>query len=310
LTYTPDLGIGEQSLWPVNVTTDEKLNDDINSYSYGLINQALQFGPTRFYFNMQHTYQGRFTQPQIDTEYGKTIANRLSFNQYTGLINGISYRGSTSIDLRTAQGQGLKDIDHTRFDDLNNLFDMTLIKNVYFSEDYIYSIRYSQPLTSNMIFNYSIADLIFPIINAKSKFTFRTVWNQSFQDPRSSNLTFINNFDFELGKNWKFHISTRSLNEKIYLYSQSLANAYQVADTTGEYQHRNFFTDLLNSINIFQPSKMQDSYFKLKEANISVEHDLHCWQMSFGYSLNQKYYNYGTTTQYPYLEHSFWLKLI
>ena len=304
LTYRPDVGIGETSILPYNVSSEQILNDQIGTYQYGDVNQTLQLGPSSFYLNMQHTYEGRFTEPPIDIEFGKTIINHLAFNQFTSLINGFSYRGSSGVDLRTTQGEGIKEIDHTRFDDFNNLFDMTLIRNIYFSEDYIYSIRYGQPLTSNMLFNYSMANLNFPQLDMKGAYKFSTIWNHSFQNPRSSNMTIINNLDFDIGKYWKLHISTHSLNENLYLYSQSLVNGYQV-----QYLHRNFITDLLNSINIFSPSVMKNSYFKLKQANISVDHDLHCWTMSFGYSLNQRFFNYGATTQYPYLESSVWLKI-
>ena len=91
-----------------------------------------------------------------------------------------------------------------------------------------------------------------------------------------------------------------------------MAKKYEIEETektVGEYEQRNFFIDLLNSMNIFQPSKMRDSYFKLKSANISISHDLHCWEMAAGYTMSQRYFNYGRITQYPYFEHSFWLRV-
>lgn len=312
INYRPSAGIGDQAYWAYDVDESEKKNYERNTYSYGNLGQALQLGPSSFYFNFNHALKYRFEEPDESNEYGKIVSHSMGLGQRSVPFSGLTFQANTSYDLRTKKGEKLVGIERSRFSDLNTQLNLTAIRNISVSERYIYSIRYNKPLTSNLNFNYSVKDIPFPIINKIDRFTFNSIWNHNIQNPRNSNLNLNNTFEVKISKNWRFNLSTHTVNEKLYLYSKSLAKKYEIEETeknVGEYEHRNFFVDLFNSINIFQPSKMQNSYFKLKSANISVLHDLHCWEMAFGYTLSQRYFNYGRITQYPYFEHSFYLRI-
>ncbi|MDD5066512.1 MAG: hypothetical protein PHF84_05645, partial [bacterium] len=311
-SYNPGMGIGDQAYWPYNVTDSEKSNYEKSSYSYGFLDENMQLGPSSMYMNFGHSLKWRFKEPSADDEYGKITAHSLSLNNYIGLINGLTYYGNTAYNLRYKKDKKFTEIERSRFSDLNNRLTFSMLRNVSFSETYIYSIKFSRPLTSNMNLNYSLADLALPLIRKVDRVGFNALWNHNFQNPRNSNLNLTTSLEIKFDPYWSLSFSTHSVNEKLYLYSRSLAKKYKVSETensSSTYEYRNFFIDLLNSINFFQPSKMQDSYFKLRSANISINHDLHCWELAFGYTLNQKYFNYVNSTQYPYFEHSFWLRI-
>ena len=305
ITYMPSVGVGNQAFWPYNVDDNEKNNCERMTYSYGNLGEVLRLGPTRFFFNFNHSFKYRFKEPPKTDEYGKVVSHKLDMSQTTTPINGIRFNASTSYNLRTKRNEKLKEIERDRFKDLNTQLSISAIKNVNISERYIYSIRHDKPLTSNLNFTYSVSDIPLWLIEKLGQFRFNSLWNHDIQNPRSSKLNVNIGLKVILNENWKLNISTQSLNERLYLYSKPPDNISEIERS----EYRNFFTDALNSINIFQPAKMKDSYFKLRNANISLNHDLHCWQMGVGYTLSQRYFNYGRITQYPYFEHSFWLKI-
>lgn len=312
INYSPGIGVGDQAYWAYNVTESEINNYERGSYTYGFLDQGMQFGPSGLSLNLGHSLKWRFQEASPPDEYGKITSHALSMAASVNAINGLSYYADTSYNLRYPRGGSFKKFENSRFSDLNNRLTFSMIRNLSLSESYIYSIRTRQPLTSNLNLGYSLADIPVPLIQKLNRLGFNALWNHNFQNPRNSNLNITTSLQLNIGPYWSFNVSTQSVNEKLYLYSRSLAERYRVAETeknAGQYEYRNFFTDLLNSINIFQPSRMQDSYFKLRSANISVNHDLHCWELGFGYTLSQRYYNYGKITQYPYFEHSFWLKI-
>ena len=312
ISYIPSAGVGNQAYWAYDVDETEKENYERMSYSYGNAGQVLRVGPTRYFFNFSHSLKYRFEEPPLDYEYGKIVYHNLGISHTLNPLNGLRLSANTSYDLRTRRGEQLKGIERDRFSNLNSDMSLSAIKNIYFSARYIHSIRHTEPLTSSMNFNYSINNIPLILIDKVDLFRFSTLWNHNFQNPRNSKLNININLNLAISKSWSLRLATHSENEKLYLYSRSLARKYKVEETeknAGEYEHRNFFADLLNSINIFQPSKMRNSYFKLKSANISVNHDLHCWEMAFGYTLSQRFFNYGRVTQYPYFEHSFWFRI-
>ncbi|MBN1899507.1 MAG: hypothetical protein JW827_12085 [Spirochaetes bacterium] len=312
LQYRPSIGIGDVAYWPYDVDEQEKQNYDKQSYSYGNLSETLQMGPSSFHLGANHNLQWRFTEPPAEDEYGKIVAHSLGLYQRTAFISGVTYYANTSYDMRVKKNESLKGIERERFSDLNNQLNVSAVKNITLSERYVYSIRHLKPLTSNLSFAYNLSDFYLPYMEKGESFSASAGWNHNYSNPRASSLNINFGLGIKVSKNWRVNLSTHHVNEKLYLYSKELAEKYQVEVTennAGEYEHRNFFVDLLNSINIFEPSKRKRSYFKLRSANISVTHDLHCWEMSFGYTLQQRYMNYGAVTQYPYFEHSFYLKI-
>ncbi len=310
--YIPSIGIGDKAYWPYNVTEAEKYNYEKDTYSYGNFSDILQIGPSSLYFRAAHNLQWRFTNPPPEDEYGKITAHSISFSHNNSFITGLTFSANTSYDLRVKKNESLNGIEKDRFSDLYTSLRVSMIKNITLNEGYTYSIRNSQPLTSNLSLNYSLSSFSLPFIQTNNSFSANIIWNHNFPNPRASILNIDFNLNLKISKVWNVNISSHSVNEKLYLYSETLAKKYEVEVTeknVGEYEHRNFFVDLLNSINFFEPSKRKASYFKLRNASINVTHDLHCWQMSFGYTLQQRYFNYGISTQYPYYEHSFWLKI-
>ncbi len=310
--YKPSIGLGDVAYWPYNVSESEKYNYEKQTYSYGNFEEILQLGPSSFNVRAQHNLQWRFKEPPEEDEYGKIVLHNVELSQNTTFINGLTFYASTSYDLRVKRNEKLKGIQKERFSDLNTQLNLSAIKNITISERYIYSIRNSQPLTSNLTFSYTISDFYFPFIKKAERFSANFSWNHNFPNPRASLLNINFSLNLKISETWQIKLSTHSVNERLYLYSKYLAEKYRLEETeenAGEYEHRNFFKDLLNSINIFEPSKMRKSYFKLRSANIEVTHDLHCWEMACGYTLQQRYLNYGKYTQYPYFEHSFWLRI-
>lgn len=312
IQYRPSVGIGDVAYWPYNVSEQEKYNYEKQTYSFGSFNETLQLGPSSFNVGANHSLRWRFQEPPPEDEYGKIVSHNLGLYQNTSFIQGITFYANTSYNLRVKRGEKLRGIEKERFSNLNTQLNLGLIKNVSITERYIYSIRYSQPLTSNLTFSYGLSDFYVPFIEKGERFSASFAWNHNFPNPRASSLNINFSLNLKISKIWRIKLRTHSVNERLYLYSKHLAEKYRIEETeknVGEYEYRNFFEDLLNSINIFQPSKMRKSYFKLRSANIEVSHDLHCWEMAFGYTLQQRYFNYGSYTQYPYFEHTFWIRI-
>ncbi len=302
--YSFGFGLGNNYYLPYNVSDSEANNYERNSFSYGRINENLQLGVSSFNLKLSHNYQWRFEEYSADSVYGKVVQHSLGISHINRIIPGITYTASTGYDLKYPKDEKFTHFEKDRFSDLNNNLYVNIIEHLSINDRYIYSIRYSQPVRNNLSVSYSLSSITLYdfLINSVS---LSAVWNHYFPNPISSKMYINFNMRLKLSRYWSIRIATHSENNKLYLYSKSLAEEYG----TTQYGYRNFFTDLFNSVNIFDIEKMKDSYFKLKRAEISVQHDLHCWQMSFGYSLQQRYFYYGTISQYPYFEHSFWFKI-
>ncbi len=305
VNYNFGFGLGNYYYLPYNVSDSEKNNYERNSYSYGRINETLQLGVSSFNFNFGHNYQWRFKEYSEDSVYGKVVSHSLSLSHLNRLVRGITYKVSTGYDLKYPKNEKFTGFVKDRFSDLNSYLYLTFIRNVSINDRYTYSIRNSQSVVNNLSASYSAGNLYVPFGVIIKSLSLSSSWRHYFPNPISSKLNIDFNMSIDISKYWSLSVSTHSENNKLYLYSKSLSEKYGV----GQYEQRNFYEDLLNSVNVFNFDKMKDSYFKLKRASISVNHDLHCWQMSLGYSLNQRYFYYGTESQYPYFEHSFWFKI-
>ncbi len=303
--YSLSLSSGDIYYLPYNVSENEKNNYIRESYSYGGVNDTLQLGVSSFYFRITHNYKWRFKKYSENDVYGNVVSHNLGFYLRNSIIRGVNFYASTSYDLRLPVNEKFTGFQKDRFSNLDTGASLSLFKNLSFNERYVYSIRNSQPLSSNLTLNYIINNFQIPLIKKINYISFNTAWNHNFPNPVSSKLSFNFNLSLIISRYWSLRISTHSENNKLYLYSPSLAEKYG----NSTLQYRSFFTDLLNSINIFQYDKMKESYFKLKRASIILNHDLHCWQMSLGYTLQQRYFYYGSVTQYPYFEHSIFFKI-
>ncbi len=309
VTFSFSGGAGLQEYKGYDITESEEENYKKLSYGFGQTDNSLQIGPSPFNLRLAHSLRFRFVEYSPEDEYGKIVSHTASISHYASFIKGIIFRASTSYNLRFKKTEKIR-IIKDRFSDLNSYLTVSIIRNLYLSERYVYSIRKSRPLTSNFSLRYSISDFLIPYVFVKiNSFSFSFLFNYDFTEPRNSRMNITTSFNFEPFKYWKVNVNLNSVNERVYLYSKELAEKYKYEGESGEYEYRNFLVDLLNSINIFQPEKMEDSYFKLHSASINATHDLHCWQLSFGYTLRQRFITYGRYLQYPYFEHQFWIKI-
>ena len=92
-----------------------------------------------------------------------------------------------------------------------------------------------------------------------------------------SNFRLGFNFSLSIHEFLEISLSSSILNDQIYLYIPELAAI------TGR-NPRNFFVDLLQSFNIFNPADLEQGLFKLQNITLRVVHHLVDWDLEFEFS--------------------------
>ncbi len=105
-------------------------------------------------------------------------------------------------------------------------------------------------------------------------FAFNSTLLIDLQRFTQSNFRLGFNFSFFIHEFLEITLSSSILNDQIYLYIPELAA------TTGR-TPRNFFLDLLRSINIFDMADLQRGLFKLQDISLRVVHHLVDWDLEF-----------------------------
>ena len=101
--------------------------------------------------------------------------------------------------------------------------------------------------------------------------------NADLQRFTNSTLNLDYGLDLDLYRFLDFRIRARTENDLVYQYIPSLAG--RVDRPT-----RNFFTDLSDSLRLFNTDRRERSFFKLQALDISAVHDLEDWVLQFTYT--------------------------
>ncbi|GEM_PF-3165004 len=129
-------------------------------------------------------------------------------------------------------------------------------------------------------------------------------WYHDYGNERKQTLDYSFGINIPLEK-LRLQLTLNGKNERLYYYNKRLAEKYIIYGDDGTVLegYRNFFTDLGNSLNPFNPVAQRDSYFKLRSVNFSLIRDLCCWELRASYSLSRQFMTVGKFINVPYFEH-------
>lgn len=109
----------------------------------------------------------------------------------------------------------------------------------------------------------------------------------------SSSLLIDYGATFSIHRFLDFRISARSRNDLLYQYVPSLADEV-------ERPRRNLFSDLVDSLSLFDRDAREETAFKVDSLNISAIHDLEDWELEFGYSGRPELETVGGVSRYEW----------
>ncbi|MFZ2635994.1 MAG: hypothetical protein WAX33_06655 [Rectinemataceae bacterium] len=114
-------------------------------------------------------------------------------------------------------------------------------------------------------------------------------------------------FSVSIGKGFSLKFSGASSNRSAWRYWTAILPATASFDP-GLYR-KNFFTDLLDSVSIWDRSALERGSFKLKTLSIAMEQDLHDWDLAATLAMEPTLYDPGDSRPYYKMEFSFSLSV-
>ena len=314
-SYTPTITLGDIIKTGDHLTEDEIQNFKNASYIYMNYGENYRLnihsilpklpGLTT-YLNVSRFISWQLTKSaNFFSEYGNIKSYSISANYFLGYKD-FTYNASVSANLLSKTNLPAKLSDPTIYNSLNQSASLKLFKSLYLQDTYAYSIRDALPIRNTATVSWScnaikLGDMSF------SSAGFNTVFDQNFLNPLQDYIAANWNLSFEPLRFFRFNLSGTSRNNRLYAYSKNLLTKYNLDQNL----YRDIWTDLANSFNFFNLEKRKDSFFKLQNISLYMNHNLHCWELSAGYTLLQQYtvIPYYNNVGYPYWEHRFWIQI-
>jgi hypothetical protein len=309
--FTPGMMFGYTGWTGMNLTDAEKSNFALQSYPYFSYTEnwrlnihSLFRAPGMLnYFNVSRSIQYALI-PNL-SEYGRLKSHVISA-AYQFSIRNFSYSLSTSANLRAKTNERPSLLDPAIYNNLSQYVSLSLGGFAELRDTFAWSIHDQSPVRNT--FTLSLRTQPFSLAWMKiSSLYSDTTFDYNYYNPLQSYLGFTFGLSFEPFKYTTMNISTYSRNSRLYKYSAELLKRYGYEPS----QLRGVFEDLVNSFNFFDYSKRSSSEFKIQSVSVTLTHNLHCWELSAGYSLSQAYtyVPYYYNLLYPYWEHRFWIQI-
>lgn len=239
------------------------------------------------------------------SEYGNIKYYSATANYFLGYKD-FSYAASLSANLLAKTNSPAKLSDPSIYSSLNQSGSLKLFHSINLQDTYSYSIRDARPIKNTLIVSWSYSAFKLGDMSFTSA-GFNTVLDQNFLNPLQDYIAANWNIAFEPIKYFRFNLSGTSRNNKLYAYSKNLLTKYNLSQNL----YRDIWSDLANSFNFFNLEKRKESFFKLQNISLYMTHNLHCWELSAGYTLLQQYtvIPYYNNVGYPYWEHRIWIQI-
>lgn len=103
------------------------------------------------------------------------------------------------------------------------------------------------------------------------------LWNVNLLRFTDSTFSFSTNFSLDIHEFLTITFASQSRNSSTFIYVRPWAEMVGL-------EPRNVFEDLLKSLNFFDVSDREESYFNVQRLTVSVDHDLGDWELSVNYS--------------------------
>jgi hypothetical protein len=313
LSYSPSLKAGN-ILWTGDGLSDsERLNFRNASYLYLTYQENLRFNfhnilrkkiPLISTLDIARSLQSRLTGSS-GSAYGKTVSHSASASYYFG-FKSFSYSASLSANLLARTNETLVWTDKRIYNNFSQSASWRAFNRITLNDSFQYSIKENRPVrnTCNISFLYpAFAVKTFKVDSLAAN----AVFDYNFLNPLQSSIHANWGISFQPFKYTSFNLSGSSRNRNLYVYSKKLLNQYGYAQTL----YRNIGQDLLDSFAFFDLEKRKNSMFKMQSVSLYLKRNLHCWEMSAGYTLYQQYMSipYYNNVGYPYWEHRMWVQI-
>lgn len=313
LSYSPSVRFGNILQTGDGLSEAEKLNFKNASYMYVAYQESLRLNfhniprkkiPLTSTLDISRNLQSRLTGSS-GSVYGKTVSHSANASYYFGFRT-FSYSASISANLLARTNMRLDLSDKSIYNNLSQSASWRAFNRITLNDSFQYSIKESRPVRNTLNISWS-----YPAFAAKTfkvdSLAANAVFDYNFLNPLQSSIHANWGISFQPFRYTSFNLSGSSRNRNLYVYSKKLLDQYGYAQTL----YRNIGQDLLDSFAFFDLKKRKNSMFKMQSVSLYMKRNLHCWEMSAGYTLYQKYTTvpYYNNVGYPYWEHRLWVQI-
>ncbi|MDH5716017.1 MAG: hypothetical protein OEZ22_00080 [Spirochaetia bacterium] len=275
-------------------TSSDSLTEDAerHTYQYLYTLDTLRIGPSFLYAQGDYMYKKRYNQKYSDPTFEDQEEHNIKMSAVSDFYPLSRISVFTSRDLRKWPYEIKENYlwspltvrSELNFDIINGFSPgyYQLIKNKKYhffeigvSDEYKYLIRYEKSGTNDLDIYLKLGGYKPLFLGELKLLKAGVTWRRNYINIMQDSILFKWEFDLDLHKYVNLKLGSTSKADQIERYEESHPN------------YVSFSNDLLNSVNILNNEKRNNTVFNLDTLYAILEHDLHRWVLRFSY-FNQK----------------------
>ncbi len=234
---------------------------------------------------LAHNLKYRITNDVIDNYLDNKLDQRLTAN--TGLkLWWLSASTSMSLNLLETRSNALE-LDYQDFTNrLSGNPRLTLglaVPNNYLTASYVYDLIDATNVSLGLASRFAIQNLHVPLIYEMTALSLGANLSYDFLQKTSSLFTLSFSMNLRLTKYWKLNFNTSVRNTQIYRYFVK-----DISELPFGVTPLNFWTDLGDSLKIWDYEALKRGNFKVQGLHFNLEHDLDEWLLSIQFNINRR----------------------
>lgn len=292
VTYSPGIKMGFYAEWVKDPNEETRETSEIaadkNSYQYLETSNALKFGLINYYLQFTHYYRRSYLEREVVEPFIHEKRNYFEGGLFLFPFDGIDMSVTTGYDARRKfpfDDERWRDIEvkNNFFLDFYKYINNTVsgknrglfFSGLIISNDYKYITKAKTPGYNILDVSYTTGNFTLPgiklIKSIEVGYNFFHDFRYSFRDMMSIKW----GLNVEISKLWRAGIQANSQADRAYLYYD-------------EEHDENIFDDIEKTVYYYDRDRSKGAVFTLRNLNISIIHDLHCWELGLYYDIRRQ----------------------
>ncbi len=285
MLLNPKLSYGLKMQENIDPTESQKLEANRNSYHFAEVGMQAKWGPADYNFQIEYQLQRTFAEGLVEAPFYSYRKHQLSYTLMVAPLQDFYLTASGAYDLRDGyyreedKWQDLVIKGHwiLNFINFNNpvMIDFykkyrLIFSRIHFINNYNYILKTQKHGINDLSMKYELGNFYSSWIDHWELFSFGLRWYHDFQNRFRDRIFATWETKVRFFQHWKLTAGGNSILEQVYRYLNK-----DVAPST----------DIIQSLNLFSADERSQALFRVQKIYAELSHDLHCWEMTFGWSM-------------------------
>lgn len=309
LSLQPKISYGYYKQASVDPTDAQREQNQRASFQYYETVLASRIGSGEYYLNTDFKMLRAFKEERSEEPFYNDRVRRLDWVLYLAPLEDFYIMTKTGYDLRDGYER-----DADRWDDIKvsahwiinflNFNDKGRIDfykkyrlafyRLHIINNYNYITRIGKHGTNDVNVKYEFGNIFSSFFDQIHLMSIGLRWLHDFNNIYQDRIFLTWEVDIEFLRFWHLQAGGNSILEQVYRYQEDVSP----------------LNDILNSYNIFNETKRQNSLFRMNDIYVNLRHDLHCWEMMIGWAMQHNLTPFGVNLNHrlSYYEQIFYIE--